>query len=140
MTLEDHWLVQMLEISGTLLELWAGEMNVGNPISLVFILEWLPSGTGLLPKLVFKGEKLSRMEWIFVCRPISEIWNCRRSFEDSPQSDWKMKLFAWCIISFYLSSTCEHSASSRWILSQHLFSTNFLSFMPCWHKISHAYI
>lgn len=67
----------MLEISGTLLELWAGEMNVGNPISLVFILKWLLSGTGSLPKLVSKREQPSRMEHTFVYRSFLEVQNCR---------------------------------------------------------------
>lgn len=78
----------------------------------------------------------------FCLQAIFRDMGLQKKVRRSPQSDWKMKLSSWCIISFWLCFPCEHPATFRWILSQlaFIYFTSFLSFMPCWHKIFHAYI
>lgn len=68
-----------------------------NPISLVFILELRPYGTGLLPKLVSKREKPNGTDHIFlggVYRPFLEIQNWRRRLAKQLDLTDLTKLFA----------------------------------------------
>lgn len=90
-------------------------MNVANPISLVFTLEWRPSETGLLPTLVSKLEWPRGMKWMFLSADCSWRHKWKRSLTNQEGPKRHTEQSEICI-SFpallFMQASCCHQMDS----------------------------